>query len=417
MTGTLVELQHPSISSLDCPLQSRPLISVAPDPACEVIVAIPVRDEARSIGVTLESLAGQVDQSGTPLDPRTFEVILLANNCSDNTVEIAREFAASQSARLTLHVVDLSMNADAHVGHARRLAMNEACQRLIRIGKPRGIIATTDGDTRVNPVWVSATWSEMQKGVDAVGGRIKLDPADLRGSGERRLRYHLLDVGYRSLVAELEAYLDPVGHDPWPRHFQHFGASMAVTAAAYLRAGGMPARPYLEDVAFYDALVLSDARIRHSRDVQVTTSARRAGRTSFGFAVQLAQWESMDRDGIPFCVEPVAATEQRMVVRSALRRAWTAHICGNPDALAGELSEVARMSGRSAGWWQAWIGSSETLGELLHETDANLTFDHQSQVDIRQAISSLRARVASFRRRSLVNIEPELLLAVAGDLD
>jgi hypothetical protein len=404
MTGTLETVQHLSTPSPSCPLDGSPLVSAAPEPACEVVVAVPVRDEARSIRATLDSLAAQVDQSGTPIDPRTFEVILLANNCSDRTVEIACEFSSSRDSRLKLHVVDLSLNADAHVGHARRLAMDEACRRLIRIGKPRGIIATTDGDTRVSPVWVSATRSEIWKGVDAVGGRIKLDPADLQGEGERCHRYHLLDVGYRLLVAELEAYLDPVAHDPWPRHFQHFGASMAVTAAAYLRAGGLPARPFLEDVAFYDALVLSDARIRHSPDVQVTTSARRAGRTGFGFAAQLAHWELMDRDGIPLCVEPIVVTERRLAIRSALRRVWTARSCANPDTGAGELNWLAASSGMSSGWWQTRIDGCETLGELLSGADAELTCDDRSRVDIRQAIAGLRERLASLRHRAPVEI-------------
>jgi len=416
LTSTLVEFQHRFDPKRSDQLQCRPLVTVAPEPACEVVVAIPVRDEACSIGATLESLGAQVDQTGQPLDPRTFEVILLANNCSDNTVGIAGEFAASHP-KLRLHIVDLLMNADAHVGHARRLAMGEACRRLIEVGRPRGIIATTDGDTQVSPLWISATRAEMSKGVDAVGGRIRLDPADLRGSGEHRLRYHRLDVGYRSLVAELEAHVDPLQHDPWPRHFQHFGASMAVTVAAYLRAGGLPERPYLEDVAFYDALVLSDARVRHSPDVQVTTSARRAGRTGFGFAVQLAQWESMDRDGIPFCVEPIEATEQRFFIRSRLRRIWTLHRYGNVDAIASELSELAVSSGIASGWFQDRVESCETVGELLLTVDADLTFDHLPHIDIRLAIAALRARLSVIRNRSPVEIEPETLFAAAADLD
>ena len=124
--------------------------------------------------------------------------------------------------------------------------------------------------------------------------------------------FHLPDVTYRYLVAEVEARLAPDPFDPWPRHFQHFGPSMAVTADAYRRVGGIPPLPSLEDVAFYDALRGIGARIRHSPAVRVTTSARPDGRTGFGFAVQLRRWSEMGKQHEPFLVESLAAIIERV---------------------------------------------------------------------------------------------------------
>ena len=66
---------------------------------------------------------------------------------------MARQLAA-RIPRLALHVVELDLPPDqAHVGYARRLAMDEACRRLLMVGRPRGVIATTDADTMVTSTW------------------------------------------------------------------------------------------------------------------------------------------------------------------------------------------------------------------------------------------------------------------------
>jgi hypothetical protein len=116
-------------------------------------------------------------------------------------------------------------------------------------------------------------------------------------------------------VAELEARLAPDPYDPWPRHFQHFGPSIAVTVATYRRSGGMPPLPSLEDVAFYNALRRIGARIRHSPTVRVVTSARPTGRTGFGFAVQLGIWSDMGARNAPFMVESVESIVARLAGR------------------------------------------------------------------------------------------------------
>lgn len=278
---------------------------------CVLAVVIPVRDEEASLPATLEALAVQRHADGSPLNPDLYEIILLVNNSVDGSAAIARSFA-SRHPSLALHVVEVDLpDDDAHVGRARRLLMDTAAGRL----PPPGVIATTDADTIVAPDWIAMMLAEFEAGADTVAGRILVDPAGFAEHDGAARRFHLLDVTYRSLVAELEARLAPDPFDPWPRHFQHFGPSIAVTVATYRRSGGMPPLPSLEDVAFYNALRRIGARIRHSPAVRVVTSARPIGRTSFGFAVQLGIWSQMGARNEPFMVESVPAITARLAGR------------------------------------------------------------------------------------------------------
>jgi glycosyltransferase involved in cell wall biosynthesis len=276
-------------------------------------IVIPVRDEEATLPATLAALATQTDANGRPLDPELYEIIMLVNNATDRSAEVARAVGSGHP-RLALHVVEIDLPEDeAHVGRARRLLMDAAALRL----PADGVIATTDADTVVAPDWVAMTLAEFAAGVDAVTGRILVDPAGFEEQPVAARLFHLRDVTYRALVTELEARLDPDPFDPWPRHFQHFGPSIAVTVDAYRRAGGMPPLPALEDVAFYERLRRSGARIRHSPAVRVVTSARPQGRTGFGFAVQLRLWAEMAARNEPFMVESLPAILARIERRPA----------------------------------------------------------------------------------------------------
>jgi hypothetical protein len=54
------------------------LISVPPLPQCEVSVIVPVKDEAQTLVATLTALANQTDLNGQPLNPLTYEIMVIA---------------------------------------------------------------------------------------------------------------------------------------------------------------------------------------------------------------------------------------------------------------------------------------------------------------------------------------------------
>ena len=206
-----------------------------------------------------------------------------------------------------------------NVGYVRRWLINEAFLRLCRNKFGGGIIATTDGDTVVAPNWIAATIAEFEKGADAVGGRILINFTDLRKMNAKTRAFHLRDTGYRLMLAEFEAHLDFVEHDAMPRHHQHFNGSFAVTTDAFEKAGGVPEVSFLEDVAFYHALLRTDARVRHSPFVRVRTSARPDGRTEIGLSSQINEWTIMGENGDDFLVECARTVKRRFQTRKYLR--------------------------------------------------------------------------------------------------
>ena len=132
---------------------AEPLVTIPPAPHCEVCVVVPVRDEAENLTDTLLALAHQLDLEGRPFDRKLYEIILLVNNCCDDSAAIARCFAKLHST-LALHVVEITLPAsEAYVGRVRRILMDEAYRRMTSLGRRHGAIASTDGDTRVAPTW------------------------------------------------------------------------------------------------------------------------------------------------------------------------------------------------------------------------------------------------------------------------
>lgn len=379
------------------------LVSTPPSPRCEVCVIAPVRNEVETLELTLSALANQVDLNGQPLDPTRYEIILLANNCSDDSAALARLFARRHP-DLALHVVERTLpSAEAYIGRVRQLLMDEAYYRLSSLGCKRGIIASTDGDSQVSPTWVAATHYEIACGADAVGGRLLTNRADRAALDPYARACHLRSAGYSFLIAELESYLDPDPYDYAPRHDQHGGASLAVTVEMYARAGGLPPVRTSEDVAFYQALLRVNARFRHSPLVRVVTSARLTGRATGGQASQLSEWAAMGRQQQPFLVASAEAIATRLQTRHQLRELWRGILNGYQPTVA-EVALLADRLGVTAQWLVHLLAQPYTFGFLFEQVEQRqqqegIWAQRWSLVDIREAIWELRLLVDRCRRR------------------
>ncbi len=319
-----------------------------PAPGLRCVVVVPARNEAERVEGALRALAGQV---GAP----PFEVVLLANNCDDDTAAIARR-AARDSSPPRMHIVEARIEeANAHIGYVRRELMNEAARRLRRAGAGNGFIASTDADTVVSPDWLAANAIELEGGAGAVGGRILVDDRPPPGAGALRLRR--IDEAHALLRSRVASIVDPEALDPWPRHHQHFGASLAVRADAYAAAGGVPEVRFLEDDALVRAIERAGFAVRRSPRVRVRTSARLDGRAAVGLSWQLRQWAERGGGDDPL-VEPADRHVVAMTARARLRRAW-------PD----RSVDLGESLGIEARRWRELVDGAATFGAAWQAID------------------------------------------------
>jgi len=270
-------------------------------------VAIPVHNEAELIAACLDALD---NQAGAQPD----HIVLLANNCTDATVPIAR--SASMQRGTTLHVIEISLPPEqASAGHARRLAM----QCAAALAGPAGVLLTTDADSRVDPDWLAANLAAIEAGADVVCGWVELDPIDWGSIPASLHEDDARECAYDRLCDMIHARLDPDPADPLPRHTQHSGASIALTAPIFARCGGVPDIPFGEDRALINALRRVDARIRHAREVHVTVSGRIEGRCKGGMADTIRRRLVRQDSDLDDRLEPAMDCARRAASRRQLR--------------------------------------------------------------------------------------------------
>ena len=304
------------------PLAS-PLTPGQASPGTRACIVVPARNEEQLLPRALDALRLQRDLNGRSLPHSTYEVIVLLNNCTDSSQSVAAHYQQSHPT-FQLHISTCTLPSDqAHVGTARRLLMDTAHHRLEHTSHPFPAILSTDADTIVAPDWVARNLDAIEAGADVVGGVIHLFPDDLaalRAHNPGTYLAYQLDRQLQALVAQLESILDPDLADPWPRHLQHFGASLACTPEVYALAGGLPPVIPLEDVAFIDALRKVGARIRHCPDTHIFTSARLDGRTPVGLSGQLKIWQQQHEHHEAHLVDSSHWITHRIRSLSALRR-------------------------------------------------------------------------------------------------
>ena len=357
----------------------------------------------------MHALAQQRRIDGRPLPHSEYELVLLINNTVDRSAQVARHFARLYPS-LRLHIVERNLRpAEAYIGYVRRVLMDEAFRRARASQCRDALMLSTDADTQVASNWIAQNLAEVRAGAEVVGGRI-IVTGDERASLDGVTRSLLnLDGLYRRLVSWIESQLDPDPHDPWPRHHHHFGASLAITPAAYERAGGVPPRRHLEDVAFYSALLRNDVRIRHSMKVRVTTSARLAGRTRYGLSRTLSNWRESGRGGFRLPVESKAFLEFLFNTRHRLRRAWLKGKLPSQSS-SEEIRALAALMGCPCCTLQNEIRNAGRFGALLENVRfyplCRAAWPEWKRLDeLQRVVENLFAAFQSARARSPLPFE------------
>jgi hypothetical protein len=214
---------------------------------------------------------------------------------------------------------------------------------------------------------MAATFSELHRCVDAVAGAVALDPGDeaaltlqLRERGRR-------EAAYAAILVEIDCLLDPIPHDPWPRHGTASGASFAVSLEAYRSIGGLPAIPLGEDRALARSLEAGGWRLRHGPNVHVVTSGRLIGRASGGAADTI---RLRNEDPAAACdprLEPLATAIRRARWRGRLRQIYEGTLSTPLDRVASALSLnplLVAQALHATNFQQCW-GRIETASPML----------------------------------------------------
>lgn len=268
-----------------------------------IAVAIPACNEAALIGRCLDAIDRQTDAG-------RLVVVVLANNCSDATANVARKRRG-----IDVRVIEHDFSTECRgAGHARRLAMTHAAE----FGD---IVLTTDADCMPDADWAIGHREAFAAGADAVAGRVSADWDELRRHPPEALRTGALEWEYLGLIGEAEDVFDSRAHDPAPRHAQRCGANIGITREMLGRVGGVPPLATGEDRALLAAVERVDGRVRHDPRPHVLASARTEGRASGGMAAALAWRLSPDyRCDDQFAPADILVGRWRS--RHAARRAW-----------------------------------------------------------------------------------------------
>lgn len=285
------------------------------------VVAIPARNEVERLPILLAALAAQtVARIDHPL-----RVVIVLNNSDDGSRE-AVSTAQARYPQLSIDLLAVTYPPEqAHVGTARKQAMDRA--RAWIGDAAEGVIITTDADAVPPSNWIEQNLAALAAGAHLVGGQIFGDPMEESAYGAGFLRRAHSIGQYGKLCDELTALIDPIAHDPWPRHQDHTGASLAVLGTVYDAIGGMPPLPFREDLAFVDRVLMHGYRLVHPLDVNITVSARLKGRAPGGMADCIASWVKAEAEAEPILVEDPQSVLARAQKRHRIRR-----LLGRPAA-------------------------------------------------------------------------------------
>ena len=247
------------------------------------VVCVPARNEAEVLPRLIRSLD---QQSGTG-DGVCLRVVVLANNCTDDTV--ATLYALERNAQiphLALRIIEATIaSPDAHVGTARRRALDAGAAWLDQEGVTEGVLISTDADAVAPADWVTANLRALRN-AELVGGRLVLH-GEAPAGDSRLAALHARIEEYWVAVRRLEEVLDPPTHDPAPRHGDHVAASLALRADLYRRVGGLPMLPCGEDNALVARVRWYGGRVRHCPGVSIAVSDRGTGRVTGGMATEM----------------------------------------------------------------------------------------------------------------------------------
>ena len=271
-------MREPDAVSTTCerPRMRVHLLNHDPDIVAKAAIVVPARNEEDLIAPCLDALGHQQEVS-----PSDYLIVLVANNCADETVNRAIAWASGRAQAIC--IAEVTFASDGNVGRARRVG----CDLAAELSPATGTLLTTDADCQVDPDWVVQSLWHLER-VPAVCGLVVPDPVALANFPAVVHEAGHLEYLYRQLVLEFQSLMHPDPLNPWPFHGRAAGASMGFRRQAYDAVNGFQPLSRNEDVDIIRRLKLEGFAVKFADSVRVTASCRFDGRAPGGMADALS---------------------------------------------------------------------------------------------------------------------------------
>jgi len=256
-------------------------VAAEPSPALGLVVVIPCFDEP-DIGSVLESLAA-CDAPGCDV-----EILVVVNApASATAATLVRNDAAAHCVReqaaggmpdwLRGHVIEHNAlpDAQAGVGLARKIGMDEAVARIVTASDHNGVIACLDADCSVAPNYLARLHQEFVEHPECPGVSIYFEHPGLFDADDP---LHRAMIDYE---LHLRYYVAGQRQAGFPYAFHTVGSALACSTAAYVAQGGMNLRQGGEDFYFAQKLIAAGG-YRTLNATTVYPGVRESARVPFG---------------------------------------------------------------------------------------------------------------------------------------
>lgn len=300
--------------------------------SADATVCIPACDEAERIEACLDAVLAAMAAASV-----RGGVVVVVNNSRDATFGLAAR--SLRRSALPYLICDVSFaRGCAHAGNARRLAMD-----LGAAVTPRGVLLTTDADSRVATDWIAMTLRHTHRTGGLVCGSIEVEEGEAALWNPHVREAARLETAMFSALSRLDEAADPESGDDAGRvgrRGRPSGANLAMRAEAYRTVGGLPPSPCGEDRALMQRFLDLNHPVVFASDVRVLTSCRRDGRAAGGFAATLA---ARERVPDPLC-DPALEPARTALLAALARRGLKAVRRGEPSAALSRLLNVPAAS-------------------------------------------------------------------------
>ncbi|MCU4162609.1 glycosyltransferase [Carboxylicivirga caseinilyticus] len=252
----------------------------------DIRVVIPVYLEEESIDLLLDSIHVAAKKCQMQI-----ELIMVVNYSSDCSSDVKLrqqklfDYLIGQSQEYTHFSISVIQAYDliakhAGVGWARKIGMDYAVSKYADEDNPGGIILSLDADCVVSSNYFTEVWKKFEEEIlNGCTICFEHQSEGLNDSQKEAIFQYELHLRY---------YLQALRWTGHPHAFHTVGSSFAITAEAYVRAGGIPRKQAGEDFYFLQK-VISLGSFSELNTTCVYPSSRISDRVPFGTGPTIAK--------------------------------------------------------------------------------------------------------------------------------